>query len=49
MYQRSKKRKYKEAKNDMQNYERNMKKIRGYEEEKKVKSSAKFEISLEYL
>ena len=29
----------------MQNYNNNMKKIRGYEEEKKVKSSEKFEIS----
>ena len=45
MYWRSKKRKHKEANNDMKTYYKNMKKIRGYEEEKKVKSSEKFEIS----
>ena len=45
MYRRSKKRKHKEAHNDMMNYNKNMRKIRGYEEEKEVKSSEKFEIS----
>ena len=49
MYRKSKKRKNKEAINDMRNYYNNMKKIRGYEEEKEVKSSEKFEISPDYM
>ena len=49
MYWRSKKRKHKEANNDMKTYYENMKKIRGYEEDKKVKLSEKFEVSSDYI
>ena len=48
MYRSSKKRKHRDASNDMKSYERNMKKIRDYEKEKKVKESEKFELSSEY-
>ena len=46
MYQRSKKRKHKEAHNDMMNYNRNMKKIRGYEDGKELKLSEKFGMTI---
>ena len=49
MYWRSKKRKDKEANNDFKNYNRNMKKIRGYEDGKKLKSSEKFGMTIESL
>ena len=49
MYEKSKKRKHKEAIYDMNTYYYNMKKIRGYEEEKEVKSSEKFEIFPDYM
>ena len=49
IYRKSKKRKHKEAYNDMKTYYENMKKIRGYEEEKKVKLSEKFEIYPDYM
>ena len=49
MYWRRKKRKHKEAQNDMKNYSRNMKKIREYEVGKKFKSSEKFAMTREPL
>ena len=49
MYRSSKKRKHRDASNDMKSYERNMKKIRDYEKEKEVKQSETFELSSEYL
>ena len=49
IYRKSKKRKYKDASNDLRNYNKIIKNIRRYEEEKEVKSSEKFEIFPDYM
>lgn len=49
MYWRGKEWKYKETNNDMMNFNRNMKEIREYEEEKNIKLSEKFEMTIEFL